>query len=134
MRLCVFARLKHLQLKTKALRIFQKKATKLKKPLRLYDFSRLKHLKLKTKNLANFQKKIAKLKKNFATLLLARLKNSYFTNSIALAKASATPFAFLPFPDAKKGCPPPFPSIYFPNSLITAFAFKLFEATNSFEI
>ena len=41
------------------------------------------------------------------------------------------PATFFPFPDAKNGCPPPFPSIYFPNSLITTLAFNPFSATNS---
>ena len=58
----------------------------------------------------------------------------YFKNSIAFSKASLIPALFFPFPDAKKGCPPPFPSMYLPKSLITTLAFKLFSATNSFEI
>jgi hypothetical protein len=43
----------------------------------------------------------------------------YFTKLLAFSKTAAIPLAFLPFPDAKNGCPPPFPSMCFPNSRIT---------------
>ena len=58
----------------------------------------------------------------------------YFTKFTAFSKTAVIPVTFFFFLYAKNGCPPPFPSMYFPNSRITVPAFKPLFATNSLEI
>ena len=67
-------------------------------------------------------------------LFIANLQFTiYKTKFFALSKASLIPATFFPPAVAKKGCPPPPPWIYFPNSRTTCPAFRFFSATNSFE-